>query len=131
MKHIIIATHGTLAPSMIETAKVVCGGELVKDIVPFCMTESTNADELAEQIQAYVDKDPEGEYFVLVDLFGASPCTTCVRVLGRYNYRLVTGLNLGMLIEVLLNRDTATLLELEDKAINAGKEGMNKFYLHI
>lgn len=131
MIHLILASHATLAKSMLETAKMVCGPELIKDVQAFCMTEDKNPEEFLEEVQKYVDQDPEGEYFTMVDLYAASPCTTCVRVLGHYNYRLVTGLNLGMFIEVLLNRDSASLTELEEKAINAGKEGVGKFYIHV
>lgn len=131
MIHLVLATHSHLADSFVETAKMICGENGVPEIKTFCMTEQTNTENFAEEVQAYVDCDPDGEYFVMTDLYAASPCLTSVRVLGRYNYRLVTGLNLGMLLEIVTSLQYCTLEELEEKAIRVGKEGVNKFYLHV
>ncbi len=131
MAHLVLATHAHLAESYLETAKMIGGESMVNDVKTFCMTEGKNVDDFMQEVQDYVDLDPEGDYFVMVDLYAASPCTTCVRVFGRYNYRLVTGLNLGMLLEILACKDTCTIEELEEKAIEAGKGGVERFYLHV
>ena len=131
MAHLVLASHSHLAESFLETAKMICGEEGVKGIKTFCMTEGRNPEDFMEELQTYVDLDPEGEYFVMCDLYAASPCTTSVRILGKYNYRLVTGLNLAMLLEIIFANNSASLEELEEKAINVGKEGVNKFYLHV
>lgn len=128
MRHLIIASHGTLADSLIETAQVVCGAELVKDLKTFLMKSDTNPDDFVKVAEEYIQEDPNGEYFVMTDLYGASPCVSMVKVLRFVEYRLVTGVNLGMLLEVLLNKDLP-LIELEEKAIHAGKEGVGSFYI--
>lgn len=131
MARLILATHSHLAEAFLETAKMICGESGVGDIKVFCMTETTNAEDFMDEVQQYVDLDPESEYFVMTDLYAASPCTSCVRVLGKYEYRLVTGLNLPMLLEVIFANQTCSLTELEERALEAGKEGVNKFYLHV
>lgn len=131
MIHLILASHDTLAESMIKTAAMICGPTLVAGVKAFCMTEGRNVDDFIDELQKYVDEDPEGEYFAMVDLYGASPCTSCVRVLGRYNYRLVTGLNLAMMLEAITSKDNLSLEELEEKILTVGKEAVNKFYLHV
>ena len=128
MRHLVIASHGTLADSLIETAEVVCGSEMVKGIKTFLMKSDTNSEDFIGEAEKYIQEDPNGEYFVMTDLFGASPCVSMVRALRDHEYRLVTGVNLGMLLEVLLNKDLS-LIELEEKAINAGKEGAKTFYI--
>lgn len=128
MRHIIIASHGTLADSLVETAAVVCGKEMVSEIKTFLMKEDTNPEDFLDDVQNLVDSDRGGEFFIMVDLFAASPCTTTVRAMRDVEYRLVTGVNLGMLLEVLLNKDLP-LIELEEKAIQAGKEGVKTFYI--
>jgi mannose/fructose-specific phosphotransferase system component IIA len=131
MKHLIIASHGSLATSLIDTAKLICGESINFDAIGFCMTEGKSTEEFAEEVQKYVDNDPKGDYFVLADLYGASPCNTCVQVLGYYNYRLVTGVNLGMLLEIITAFDNCSIEELEEKALDAGKGGVQTFYLHV
>lgn len=128
MRHIVIASHGTLADSLVETAAVVCGKEMVTGIQTFLMKEDTNPEDFLEAVCNMVSFDPNGEYFIMVDLFAASPCTTTVRALRDVEYRMVTGVNLGMLLEVLLNK-ALPLNELEEKAIQAGKEGVKSFYI--
>ena len=48
----------------------------------------------------------------------------------RYtNYRILTGLNLGMLLEALFSLDAGTLDDVCDQLVQKGKEGITKVHL--
>lgn len=128
MRHIMFASHGPLAESLVDSAKVVCGEEMVKGIKTFSMKADTNQQDFIAEVTEYINLDPEGEYFVLTDLYGASPCISMVMALRDKQYRIVTGMNLGMVLEVLINKDV-DLSNLEELAICAGKEGVKSFYI--
>lgn len=128
MKHIVIATHGELADGLVSAARVICGEEATKEIKTFMIRSETNIEEIDQEIQEYLSLDRDGEYFVMTDLYGASPCISMVKALRDREYRLVTGVNLGMILEVLVNKNKP-LAELEEKAIHAGKEGVGTFYI--
>ena len=59
---------------------------------------------------------------VLTDMYGATP-SNIICSMQEHNIAIVTGLNLPMLIRVM-NYPSLTLLELIDKAISGGREGI-------
>lgn len=62
---------------------------------------------------------------ILVDIFGALPCNVAAMTMAKYpDVDVVTGLNLPMLLEVLLQRNTHSLLELTKVAKRYGVEGI-------
>lgn len=132
MAYLVIVSHANLGDAFVETAKMICGEASMPEIKTFSMTEGKNVDDFADELQQYINKNPKGSYFVLADLYAASPCTTAVKVLGvESNYRLVTGINLGMLLEIIPRLEYSSLEELEEVALNAGKMSVDKFYIHM
>jgi mannose/fructose-specific phosphotransferase system component IIA len=67
------------------------------------------------------DRQPGQGVLILVDLFGASPFNVSARVASRNpDVEVVTGVNLGMLIETALQRENTSLAELGAIARDAG-----------
>ena len=129
MKHILIVSHCSLASSYIETAAMIAGKQSLEEVHSFSMREGEDFEEFVEEISKYVAQDVDGEYLVLADLFGASPCnSTCMAMRGK-NYRIVTGLNLGMLLEALFSLESLSLDELSEKLMERGKEGIQVVYI--
>ena len=60
---------------------------------------------------------------ILTDMFGSTPSNIACAVSDRNDIRIVSGLNLPMLVRVL-NYPTLNLEELEIKAISGGQEGI-------
>lgn len=60
---------------------------------------------------------------ILTDMFGSTPSNIACAVSDRNDIRIVSGLNLPMLIRVL-NYPSLSLEELELKAISGGQEGV-------
>jgi PTS system ascorbate-specific IIA component len=60
---------------------------------------------------------------ILTDMFGSTPSNIACAVSDRTDIRVVSGLNLPMLIRVL-NYPALNLEELEIKALSGGQEGV-------
>jgi PTS system mannose-specific IIA component len=129
MKHLILVSHGDLAVSFLGTATMICGNHVREFTSTVCMTPQKSPEEFEAEMAEIITKDPKGEYLVLADLYGASPCnTSCIALRGKTN-RIVTGLNLGMLLEVVTTFETDSLLESAEKAQKAGEQGVKTVYL--
>lgn len=116
---IIIATHDHLAESLLKTAEAILGDQ--------SCVETLNIEPGATGIQVMVENVAEqvlkenDELIWLVDMFGGTPfryASYCM--MDDPRQALVTGVNLPMLLQALVNRETtakelARQLELEGK----------------
>lgn len=118
---IVVVTHGMTGRSLIEVAESILG-ESLNDIlfVPFSRSGARAADQQAVR-QAMESAGSAGAgVLVMTDLMGASPCNHIASLLDRYPAKLVTGLNLAMLIRVWNYRDRPPE-ELARKAVEGGR----------
>jgi mannose/fructose/sorbose-specific phosphotransferase system IIA component len=124
MPKIIIASHGSLAEALLETARMIIGN--IEDVYTIGLFPGMGPSDITEQIWAVIDDAAEGTGFlVLLDLFGGSPSMACAEVLDeREDVAVVTGVNLPMLLEVLINQKTQSIGALAQLAREKGKEGI-------
>jgi len=129
MTKILIAAHGTLAENLKTTVSMIVGKETASEIETLCMTPDKDQDILAEEALEIISMHPNVQYCVLTDLYGASPSNACLYAFRNSEYRLITGVNLSMIIEVLMCKDMMTLEELSEHIQKSGKDGIRGLYL--
>ncbi len=120
---IVLIAHAPLAHALRDCALHVfpdCGDALrVLDVEPEASPEAS-----LEAARALVADAPERPLLVLTDLFGATPCNVAQRLVsGRTAARLVTGLNLPMLLRAVSYRAEALDL-LVQRAVVGGTQGV-------
>lgn len=129
MINIVVATHGNLSESLLQCAYMIAGGSRLPGIYTICMSEGENVEEYLTDAQAIIDKAPSKDFILLVDLMSASPCNFALSAFRNCNYRMLTGVNLAMLIEVIDNRDDMTLDELWEYGRSCAVESIQKIHL--
>jgi len=120
---ILLITHDNIGAVLLRTAIEVLG------ICPLststlaapsdCDPEST----LADARQAAQALDSGDGVLVLTDLYGATPSNIACRLHRSHEMRVVSGVNLPMLIRVL-NYPDLDLEELQHKAVSGGRDGI-------
>lgn len=110
MNRFIIATHSTLAEGFWNALKF-----FNQDIgnVEFlnCYVETNEVEkELRERLEQY----PDDNLIVLTDIAGGSVNQTASKLMKEYSFHLITGINLGLLLELVFTGD-----ELSDEMIAA------------
>ncbi len=110
MNRFIIATHSTLAEGFWNALKF-----FNQDIgnVEFlnCYVETNEVEkELRERLEQY----PDDNLIVLTDIAGGSVNQTASKLMREYSFHLITGINLGLLLELVFTGD-----ELSDEMIAA------------
>ncbi len=119
----IIVTHGNLADELIKTAKTIYG-DFTGCYAVSNLKKSPQA--LVKELENIVkSQNPDQPFMVLIDFWGGSCCYACLDIKQRHdNMRLVTGVNLPMLLAFLYKRDTIPFEELTDELIGRGRNSV-------
>ena len=119
---ILIIAHAPLATALRECALHVfpdcAAGVLALDIQP----DDAPEDSLA-QARTTMSALGTAEVLLLSDVFGATPCNVAQRLVDGVNSRLVTGVNLPMLLRAVSYR-AETLDSLVSRAVVGGTQGV-------
>ncbi|GAA2916957.1 PTS sugar transporter subunit IIA [Enterococcus pseudoavium] len=130
MTGILVVTHGEMATGLMDSLSLIMGEQ--EDYQTLGLKHGDDIVEFSEKIQAGICELDSGEgVLVLVDLFSASPYNQAALSFNKlkdHNYRLISGVNLPMLIEAFNQRMIGADLEtMYQAAMNAGKDGIKEF----
>lgn len=129
MAHILIVAHGNLADALLASAKLIVGEASTTNVDCLNMTEGKDMDQFVLEAKEILDADPNSEYLILADVFGASPCNSCLSIFRYANYRLITGVNLPILLDLFTNNNNKDLLDLWNSLVDSGKESIRGIFL--
>ncbi|MBT4838672.1 MAG: PTS fructose transporter subunit IIA [Methylococcales bacterium] len=120
---ILIVTHSNVGNVLLNAAKTI----MVDTPSEMSCINIWNQCDVELEI-SYIDKmiqtmDKGEGVLILNDLYGATPCNILFKFLERQSVRVVTGLNLSMLLTVM-NYSGLSLDDLMVKAIEGGKSNV-------
>ena len=120
---ILIVSHNQIGTELINTARQMLSSTPLPTKVI-----SIEINDKPEQIKQQFDTELQGldqgnGILILTDMFGSTPSNIACAVSERDDIRIVSGLNLPMLIRVL-NYPNLKLDDLEQKALSGGREGV-------
>ncbi|WP_294705572.1 hypothetical protein [uncultured Fusobacterium sp.] len=102
MKNIILVTHGELAIGILSSLKLIYGE--VENIGTVIITASENMGEIKERIYKKI-KEFNNDFptIIITDITNGSTTQVGLSIMSeRKNIYLISGLNLGLLLEVIL-----------------------------
>ncbi|HHH43009.1 MAG TPA: PTS fructose transporter subunit IIA [Gammaproteobacteria bacterium] len=120
---ILIITHGNIGAVLLQSATDVLGvcplSTTTISAAPGCNPDQV----LTCARQAAQEMDCGDGVLVLTDLYGATPSNIACRLHELHDVRVVSGINLPMLIRVL-NYPDLDLDSLMHKAVTGGRDGV-------
>ncbi|MBE0439493.1 MAG: PTS sugar transporter subunit IIA [Gammaproteobacteria bacterium] len=120
---ILIVSHNHIGTELINTARqMLTCCPLPAKVISIEIKDNPDQVRLKFE-QRLAELDQGNGILVLTDMFGSTPSNIACTVSDRSDVRVVSGLNLPMLIRVL-NYPNLTLDELEEKALSGGQEGI-------
>lgn len=128
----LLATHGGYAEGILDSVELIAGKQERMDSI--CIRHETNIDEFGKALtQKIIDLDEGNGVVVFTDLLLASPynqATLSYRNLrGHHEYRILSGVNLPMILEGISGRmQDFALDEICKVAKRAGKDGIKEFF---
>ncbi|SES84074.1 PTS sugar transporter subunit IIA [Anaerobranca gottschalkii] len=122
MVGIVIVAHGNLAEQLIKTSEMIMGKQ--RNLIPVNVLPEDSLIELRSKVANAVKK-VKTDYGVLIltDIFGGSPTNASTYLLLTEPVKVVTGINLSMLLETLTNRNKPLSI-LAEIAYHAGNKGI-------
>ncbi|MFD2616563.1 PTS sugar transporter subunit IIA [Terrilactibacillus laevilacticus] len=126
MRRIIIATHGELAKTLVETVELIIGQG--HNIDYFCMTKSKSGETGKKELEELIFKENEKELVVFTDVFGGSVNNICSEILlGQpedKKFHLVSGVNLPMILTTALSGPSNSMKEVLNESIQEAHNGI-------
>ena len=125
MVQIIVASHGPLSVSIVKSASLITGSSGVADIKTISITMETSAEEARKAVETVLGSfDENDEILALTDIYGGSITRVITEYIGLRKIDVITGVNLGILLEAILMKDTLEYDELVNYLIENGKNGI-------
>lgn len=120
---LLIITHDEVGDAVLQAARDAFG-QLPLPTATLSIRRDSDPDQLRTQAKAAAEGLNEGDgVLVITDMFGSTPGNVACSLLNRPDIRVVSGLNLPMLLK-LFNYADQNLLELADKARCGGRDGV-------
>ncbi len=123
MVNLVIVGHGELAEGLFDALRILLGDQ--EGVVCISLQENDPPGDLINQVEAAVqDLSNEAGVLLLVDTIGSETFQAAIRLADNPNTEIITGFNLPMLLEAILQRDHHTVEELALIAREAGMNGI-------
>lgn len=121
MINIILASHGSLAEGMVDSVSMLYGKP--ECFHSACLRAEDVAEAFGERIESLLDLNVDN--IILTDILGGTPFNQGMLLSERYsNVRVVAGMNLGMILELLMQREVLSLSDCVDHIVNVGKDSV-------
>ena len=122
---IVLAAHGTLPQALVESVGMILGEP--PQIATVSLMPGDSLEGLVERLRAAVHEVSQGEgVLVFLDMFGGTPANAAALLTQQMDrVHAVTGVNLPMLLETFMLRDSVDQVEaLTETAFSAGQSGI-------
>lgn len=119
MRKILIATHSTFASGSLNSITFLIGNRQEISIIDAYIDET---DYTKKVDQFFEDYRMEDEYVVFTDLFGGSVNQKIFSYKTKFDFYLITGFNLPILLEIILYNQTLNEEIVKQLVENCRKE---------
>lgn len=120
---IMLITHGQIGSALLDSAIAVLDVHSLPTHV-LTVTDNCDPDKTLETAEQSLAKLNSGDgVLVLTDLYGSTPSNIACKLRRHGHVRVVSGINLPMLIRVL-NYPGLDLDSLKEKALSGGRDGV-------
>lgn len=121
---ILVVTHGDFGKELIKSAQLIVGDQ--QHISSLSLKPGDDLEEFYLNIMKEIEiLDNENGVIVFADLFGGTPSNLALRTMMEKEIALVTGVNLPMILETLILRNSnISFKSLVEQCIKVGVSGI-------
>lgn len=127
-KALLVITHGNFGIELVKSVEMIMGEQ--EDVNALGLNPGESVEDLRESADKIVEANKEAgkETIILVDILGGSPSNVALYLFKKHGIKLITGVNMYMLIEMFSQKDSVeTADELCDIMIETATENIKKF----
>ena len=121
---VVVATHGEFGACLLNTLRMIFGE--TEGIAAVALDSEDSMESFEEKLKAALGRvDPQGSgALVLVDMLGGTPFNVAIRMAPTANLRVVTGVNLPMVIKAISHREEPDLDAFTREVQDATRESI-------
>ena len=119
----VVAAHGNLAGDLVSAAEEIVG-KIEKLAVVSQLNKDKHEDIERNLTEAIESVDSPDGVLVLVDIFGGSPANIGMSILKKKKIKIVTGVNLPMLMDFAVHRNEKDLKKLALQITRTGRRSV-------
>ncbi len=122
---VIIATHGSLAESLMESTRMIIGE--MQQFTTVTLNYEDGLEDMVVKLKTAAEEVDCGEGVIcLLDLFGGTPSNAALMIADvRSNFYAISGVNFPMLAEMFVTRPyEKDIQKLVDLCVESGKNGI-------
>lgn len=127
-KKVILVSHGKLSEGMMHSIQMIIGKN--EAISCYGMMPGEHYSTIVDAIKVDAKANPETQYIIIADLFGGSVCNGCTSLTDLPNVKLISGMNMGLVIEIVL-AEAPVSDEMIAEGIKNCKEGITHVSNHL
>ena len=120
-KKIILVSHGELSKGMLNSLQMIIGEN--EALSCYGMMPGEHYSVVCNEVEKLAKENPNTQYIVVADLLGGSVCNGCIPLIQNENIKLVSGMNMGLIIELLFAPSPMSNEDIDEK-INLCKDGI-------
>lgn len=128
MNKIILASHGKLSEGMFDSISMIIGH--VENCTYFGLKPAQDNEELASQIEKYVNENSQDRCVIICDLLGGSVSNAVSRLADNQKVFVINGMNMGLVISLALQAEDVDK-DIIDSLIEECKMGINRVDLDM
>ncbi|WP_252249936.1 PTS sugar transporter subunit IIA [Clostridium sp. ZBS13] len=125
---LIIVGHGFFSEGILSSVKLIAGEQ--QEVIGVNFEYGQGTDILKGNIENAIDNLNTDEVLILADLAGGSPFNVSVIISEKRkdkNIKVISGMNLPMVLEASLSRNNYTMDELVESVKNAATIGIKEY----
>jgi len=100
---IILVSHGSYSKGLLESVQMILGQQ--DELVAYGLFPEETPAVLTEKLEQEIKGGNETDILFMTDLFHGSPFNCVVSLMQNYQFEHITGINLPLLIEAIMNRN--------------------------
>ncbi|MCZ9838414.1 PTS sugar transporter subunit IIA [Brachyspira hyodysenteriae] len=123
--NLILMSHGNLASTLIESAKIILGdiSDYDYDVINF-QVDNTFA-QIENQLKTLLEKYEDNQILIMTDIYGGTPFNIASRFYRKNdNICLISGMNLDMVIEYFSSDLYYNTKKFIDEIISVSKDSI-------
>jgi mannose/fructose/sorbose-specific phosphotransferase system IIA component len=110
-KKVILVSHGKLAEGMLYSAKMIVGEN--ESVSAMGMLPGEHYQPMVDEIERQLKEDENTQIIVVADLLGGSVCNGMMSLLQYPNMKLIAGMNLALVINLVMESQQLTDKQIE------------------
>ncbi|NLH64141.1 MAG: PTS mannose transporter subunit IIA [Erysipelotrichaceae bacterium] len=127
--NILLMSHGDSAKAILSSSEMIVGKS--DHIQAISLMPGMSVETLIDEAKRVLDSNT-GETLIMTDLYGGTPSNVALMLTQQYKVKVITGLNLAMLLETLIvrqNSDNESLDQILESLVTTAKDACRQVVL--